>query len=164
MKRHHEAHAKTDRKHYSNEVDIIENDEQLNKSMDDVDLDDDEEDKQMQSPLCDDEYDDEIDSGYFEQLNTSRRQQLNRTSNVSMNSAGSQLTEIDELKQKSLHINSLTSIVNNPKKDSFMKKLKKVVKNNIQGKKHMHRSANKKYTYKHLTEKDIPDSYHIPKV
>lgn len=84
-----------------------------------------------------------------------------------MNSAGSrgsQMTEIDELKQKSLHINSLTSIVNNPKKDSFMKKLKKVVKNNIQGKKHMHRSANKKYTYKHLTEKDIPDSYHIPKV
>lgn len=84
-----------------------------------------------------------------------------------MNSAGSrgsQITEIDELKQKSLHINSLTSIVNNPKKDSFMKKFKKVVKNQIQGKKHMHRSANKKYTYRHLTEKDIPDSYLIPKV
>lgn len=51
-----------------------------------------------------------------------------------MNSAGSrgsQITEIDELKQKSLHINSLTSIVNNPKKDSFMKKFKKVVKNQI---------------------------------
>ena len=46
----------------------------------------------------------------------------------------------------------------------IMKKFKKVVKNQIQGKKHMHRSANKKYTYRHLTEKDIPDSYLIPKV
>lgn len=45
-----------------------------------------------------------------------------------------------------------------------MQKLGVMVKNNVHGKKHMNRASNKKYFYKPLTEKDVSDSFHIPKV
>lgn len=43
-----------------------------------------------------------------------------------------------------------------------MNKLSKMVKDNIKGKKHM--SSRAKFVYKQLSEQDIPDSLHIPKV
>ena len=84
-------------------------------------------------------------------------------SNVSSSTfRDTQLSEIDAL--KTMRIQSLTSIVNKPKNKTLMQKLGKIVKNNVQGKKHMNRASNKKYFYKPLEEKDVSDSFHIPKV
>ena len=63
---------------------------------------------------------------------------------------------------KTMRIQSLSSIVNHPKQETLMKKLGKMVKDNIKGKKHM--SSRAKFVYKPMTEQDVPDSLHIPKV
>ena len=70
------------------------------------------------------------------------------------------MTEMDAY--KTMRIQSLTSIVNHPDKESFMKKVGNMMKNNIKGKKHMQK--NEKYFYRPMTEKDIPESNYIPKV
>jgi hypothetical protein len=111
-----------------------------------------------------DSYDDEVDSDYF-RSNDSHREQLNtsRMSNVSDGTfRDRELSEIDAL--KTMRIQSLTSIVNYPKKKTLIEKLGRMVKNNVQVKKHMNRSSQKNYHYKPLTEKDVPDNLNIPKV
>ena len=125
--------------------------------MDDVDLPGEEENEG-------DSYDEEVDSDYF-RSNGSHREQLNssRMSNASNGTfRDTELSEIDAL--KTMRIQSLTSIVNYPQKKTLYEKLGKIVKNNVQGKKHMNRSSQKKYHYKPLTEKDVPDNFNIPKV
>ena len=70
------------------------------------------------------------------------------------------MSELDAY--KTMRIQSLTSIVNHPEKETFMKKVGNMMKSNIKGKKHM--KKNEKYFYKPMQEKDIPESYYIPKV
>ena len=151
-------HAKTSRPHYgdtpedSNQI-LEETGEakDLNRSMDDVDLG--EERKQSEELSYGSEDDDDIDSDYFAAsraknntsygLNSARRSNL---SNGSSTFRDTELTEVDAL--KTMRIQSLTSIVNNPEKKSLIKKIESMVKNNTIGKKHMHRKAQKKYVYK----------------
>jgi len=59
---------------------------------------------------------------------------------------------------KLMHMQSLTSIVNNPKKESFFNK----VKNNIKSK--LTNKNAEKYDFKPMTEAMVEDSLSIPKV
>lgn len=112
--------------------------------MDDVDLG--EEEKNMKEASYGSEGDDDIDSDYFaasgsknelaQGLNSARRSNI---SNGSSTFRDTELTEVDAL--KTMRIQSLTSIVNNPEKKSLIKKIESMVKNNTIGKRHMHRKA-----------------------
>ena len=84
-------------------------------------------------------------------------------SNVSHGSNQFRDTELSELEAlKTMRIQSLTSIVNHPKKDSLISKLGRMMKDNIKKKKL--KPGVKKYTYKPMTEKDVSDSHLITKV
>ena len=53
--------------------------------------------------------------------------------------------------------------MNIPRQDTFLKKIGKLVKENIM-RKPKHQSAKKAYQYKSQTEKEITESFNIPKV
>ena len=80
------------------------------------------------------------------------------TSNMSMASTFRDTQCDQEDANNLMHMQSLTSIVNNPKKESFFNK----VKNNIKSK--LTIKSAEKYDFKPMTEAMVEDSLSIPKV
>ena len=119
--------------------DFIKSSDLVNRSMDDIDLQNSDSDSLPEEHVLTTGRQSEKSSHTFRDTEVSHQSALN-----------------------TMRISSLSSIVNFPKKESLMKKLGKAIKDQVKGKKHMHTKV--KYVYKNLQEKDVPSSLHIPKV
>ena len=129
-----EAHALTSRNIKPAQEFIQENDVH-NRSMDDVDLD---------------------ETEGSDVLYTGRQSTVSRTDTF----RDTEVSQADAL--NTMRIASLSSIVNQPKKDTLMKKLGRAIKDQVQGRKNA--KGRTKFVYKPMTEEEVPESSHIPKV